>query len=228
MRAGANDVPAAVIFDCDGTLVDSERLAQRSWIRLLSGYGYELTSADVDALFGRPYPAIYDYLAARAGVPSRVALWDDFLAIMSDLMSRELVVFDDAVRTVRELADAGIPLAVASSSPRDHLARTLSLSQFTDLFAVIVAGDEIERGKPAPDIFLAAAEALAVPIDRCVVVEDSPAGVGAGIAAGAGVVAVARQPEHRAVLADAHVLVDVLDVGAIRQAASGPLQGAIR
>ena len=213
-------LPDAVIFDCDGTLVDSERLAQRSWTEVLRRYGYELTAEDTAALFGRPYPSIYDYLAERVTIlPGRSALWDEFARIMFELVSTELETFPDAAATVRALAAQGVPLAVASSSPRDRLDHTLAASGLADLFGVVIAGDEIEHGKPEPDIFLAAAAGLGVRPGSCVVVEDSPPGVAAACAAGARVVGVVRHADHRDALADAYLLVDVLSLDAIRAAA---------
>jgi HAD superfamily hydrolase (TIGR01509 family) len=116
------------------------------------------------------------------------------------LIDTELPVFEDAVGTARELKRRGMPIAIASSSPRARVDRTLAAAGITDLFDVTVAGDEVERGKPAPDLFLAAAEKLAVPPERCVAVEDSPVGVESALDAGMTVVAVARSPEHRAQL----------------------------
>ena len=86
--------------------------------------------------------------------------------------------------TVHELHQKGIPLAVASSSRRERLDRTLARAQLDTIFAVSVAGDEIARGKPAPDIFLLAAERLGAPPSSCLVLEDSAPGVRAALAAG--------------------------------------------
>ena len=220
-------LPAAVIFDCDGTLVDSERLAKRAWNRLLHGYDYELTDDDVMAMFGTPYPVIHAYLAARADVPAREALWDEFAALMFTSVAAELEVFPDAAATARALADAGVPMAVASSSPRDRLDHTLAVSGLGDLFAVVVAGDEIEHGKPAPDIFLSAAARLDVEPTACVIVEDSPTGVRAALASGAGVIAVARHAAHHRLLQDAHVVLDALDIDAIRRVAGSTSEASL-
>lgn len=220
-------LPAAVIFDCDGTLVDSERLAQRSWTRLLLGYGYELTDDDVAAMFGSPYPVIHTYLAARVDVPAREVLWDGFAELMFTSVAAELEVYLDAATTARALADAGVPMAVASSSPRDRLDHTLAVSGLRDLFAVVVAGDEIEHGKPAPDIFLSAAERLDVEPTECVIVEDSPTGVRAALASGARVIAVARHAAHHRRLQDAHVVLDALDIDAIRRVAGSRIDASL-
>ena len=101
-------------------------------------------------------------------------------------------------------------VAVASSSPRARLDRTLRRAGLTDAFAVSVAGDEIANGKPAPDMFLAAAERLGVAPGDCVVIEDSPPGVAAGVAAGMRTLAIVRTPGAAAELAEADRVVDRL------------------
>jgi HAD superfamily hydrolase (TIGR01509 family) len=190
--------PAAVIFDCDGTLVDSEPLSYRAWERELAQHGYALTSEDIARTRGYGFPDTHRYFAQRIeGFPDRDTFWRRFSGSLFALIDTELPVFDDAVGTARELKARAMPVAIASSSPRARVDRTLAAAGIADLFDVTVAGDEVERGKPAPDLFLAAAERLGVPAERCVAVEDSPVGVESALAAGMTVVAVARSPEHR-------------------------------
>jgi HAD superfamily hydrolase (TIGR01509 family) len=190
--------PAAVIFDCDGTLVDSEPLSYRTWERELTRYGYALTTEDIAQTRGFGFPETHRYFAQRiAGFPDREEFWPRFSGSLFALIDTEMPVFEDAIGTARELRARGLPIAIASSSPRERVDRTLGAAGLADLFDVTVAGDEVERGKPAPDLFLAAAEKLGVPPERCVAVEDSPIGVESALAAGMTVVAVARLPEHR-------------------------------
>ena len=209
---------AAVVFDCDGTLVDSEPLAWRSWERLLSGHGYTLTRGDIELTRGRGYPEIYGYFAERVpGLPDGAAVWAGFSGELFELLESELTPFEDAIGTARELHARGVPIAIASSSPRARLDATLAAAGLTELFDITVAGDEVGRGKPAPDLFLAAARRLDVPPERCVAVEDSPPGVASALAAGMTVVAVARAPEHRADLRP--YLVEHLSAAAVVEAA---------
>jgi HAD superfamily hydrolase (TIGR01549 family) len=203
----------AVIFDCDGTLVDSEPLAKAAWGRVLPRYGLEPTRDDWEAMFGRPYDAIYPYLAERASLPPPDALWDEFVEVLFASIDIDLVTFDDAAEAVRELHRRGIPLGVASSSPRDRLDRTLQRCGLVDYFDVTVAGDEIDNGKPAPDMFLEAARRLGVDPLECVVVEDSPTGVAAAVAANMTVVGVLRGDVLT--LGDAHSVVERLDAATI-------------
>ena len=203
----------AVIFDCDGTLVDSEPLARSAWERSLARYGYELTDGEIEACVGWPYERTHAYMAQRAALPDAAAFWPEFSGELFALIDSELVVFEDAVAALADLRERGVPVAVASSSPRERLGRTLWRVGLE--FAVTVAGDEVAHGKPAPDMFLTAAERLGVEPAECVVVEDSPPGVEAGLAAGMGVLAVAREPGAEVGLAGAHGVVRVLGAEAI-------------
>jgi HAD superfamily hydrolase (TIGR01509 family) len=209
----------AVIFDCDGTLVDSEPLARTAWERALAPYGYALTDADAESSIGLPYPRVHAYFAARAALPDADAFWGEFTGELFGLIDADLVVFDDAVAAARSLRSRGVPVAVASSSPRDRLSRTLERAGLLDSFDVVVSGDEVEHGKPAPDMFLLAASRLGVEASACVVIEDSPPGVQAGLAAGMFTLAVCRVPGTEASLAAADRVVDTVTADAILEAA---------
>jgi HAD superfamily hydrolase (TIGR01509 family) len=186
-----------VIFDCDGTLVDSEPLAGEAWRRTLDPYGYVITAEDEANVVGRPYAFTHAYLAERvAGLPDVAATWEQMRDVLFELIDTRLQPFTDAVKCVADLQVRGVAIAVASSSVRERLDRTLARAGLH--FEVSVAGDEVVHGKPAPDLFLVAAERLGVDPARCVVVEDSPPGVAAGRAAGMRTLAVCRTPgtEH--------------------------------
>ena len=129
------------------------------------------------------------------------------------LLDTQLTPFDDALEALAELRAREIPVAVASSSPRERLDRTLARVNLA--FGVSVAGDEIEHGKPAPDMFLEAARRLGVPPERCVAVEDSPPGVQAGVAAGMPTLGVCRVPGTEHTLAAADRVVDRVSAAAI-------------
>jgi HAD superfamily hydrolase (TIGR01509 family) len=197
-----------VIFDCDGTLVDSEPLSGEAWKRTLAPYGYAVTDADLEACVGVPYARTHAYLAERVEIPSAEALWPTVRDELFTLFDERLEPFPDAVQTLADLRAHGIPVAVASSSVRERLDRTLDTTGYR--FEVSVAGDEVEHGKPAPDMFLLAAERLGVDPQRCVVVEDSAPGVAAGHAAGMPTLAVCRVPGTEANLALADRIVNIL------------------
>jgi HAD superfamily hydrolase (TIGR01509 family) len=211
---------AAAIFDCDGTLVDSEPLARIAWARSLAPHGYEIDDAEYAGLIGLPYARVHAFFAERVpGLEPLDLFWERYSARLFDLIDSELLPFDDALETVRGLAERGLAVAVASSSPRARLDRTLARAGLADAFAVTVAGDEVARGKPAPDMFLAAAERLGVAPGRCAVIEDSAPGVAAGLAAGMTTVGVARDGAALEALRGAHVVVERLSAAAVLAAA---------
>jgi len=208
--------PSAVIFDCDGTLVDSEPLSRRAWEATLAPHGYAVTDADLAALIGLPYATVHAYFAERVpGLPGIDAVSAAFSGAFFTLIDAELEPFEDALALVAALADAGLPVAVASSSRRERLDRTLAIAGLTRAFPVSIAGDEVVRGKPAPDMFLEAARRLACPPERCAVIEDSSPGVAAAVEAGMVCVAIARAPGDEAALSGAHRVLERLTAEAV-------------
>jgi HAD superfamily hydrolase (TIGR01509 family) len=207
---------AAVIFDCDGTLVDSEPLARAAWERLLAPHGYSIGDEEYAGLIGRPYLHTHAFFARRiAGLPEPDAFWQAYSGTLFELIDSALEPFGDALDTLAELRAAGLAVAVASSSPRMRLDRTLRSAGLSEAFEVTVAGDEIAHGKPAPDMFLAAAGRLGIEPVRCAAIEDSEPGVAAALAAGMRTVGVARSPGDVARLAGAHVVVERLSAAAV-------------
>jgi HAD superfamily hydrolase (TIGR01509 family) len=158
-------------------------------------------------------------MAKRARLPELEVFWREYAGELLPLLDTELEPFADAVATARELHDQGIPLAVASSSRRERLDRTLTRANLDTLFAVSVAGDEIARGKPEPDMFLEAARRLGATPQDCVVIEDSAPGVAAGLAAGMVTVGVLRDGVSPDALAGAHRVVRTLTPEAVLSSA---------
>jgi HAD superfamily hydrolase (TIGR01509 family) len=207
---------AAVIFDCDGTLVDSEPLAREAWDVTLASHGYTPSDAEMEGLIGLSFPRVHAHFAERVGgLPEADAFWPILSGELFALIDARLQVFSDAFETLGALRAQGLALAVASSSARERLEHTLGRAGLLDAFDVSVAGDEVARGKPAPDMFLEAARRLGIEPERCAVVEDSAPGVAAGLAAGMFTVAVARAPGHAALLGDAHRVLDRLTAAAV-------------
>ena len=189
---GRGSALTGVIFDCDGTLVDSEPLSGETWRRVTQPFGYEITDEDLAEVVGFPYVRTHAFFASRVALPAPEALLPELNRVLFALIDERLEVFADAVTAVEELRAQGVRIAVASSSVRERLDRTLAHAGLA--FEVTIAGDEVEHGKPAPDMFLLAAQRLELPPEACVVVEDSPPGVAAGLAAGMPTLGVRRVP----------------------------------
>jgi beta-phosphoglucomutase-like phosphatase (HAD superfamily) len=182
----------AVVFDCDGVLVDSEPLADEIWSRVLAGFGHETTADDAEDILGTSEATTYEYYAARVDLPP----FDDFMAeidaIRIPVYAERLVAFDDAVATVRSLAAQGTTMAVASSSRRHALDGKLALTGLNRYFDVMVGGDEVEHGKPAPDVYVEAARRLGIPPADCIAIEDADLGAESAAAAGMRAVMIRR------------------------------------
>jgi HAD superfamily hydrolase (TIGR01509 family) len=200
----------AVVFDCDGVLVDSEPLSDASWAEALADHGYEMTHEDVVAVRGTTETDCYRYFAERVELPEEGQMQREVDA-RKLAGYRDLAPFPDAAAAVPELALHGIPLAVASSSRGRHLRHKLDVVGLGRYFDVMVGGDEVPSGKPAPDVYLAAARSLGVDPGDCLAVEDSLNGADAAVAAGMRVVCVARYGS----VVGTHPTVDALDADLI-------------
>lgn len=196
-----------IIFDCDGVLVDSEDLAWSAWREALAPYGVEISDQEVADLSGRTEKDAFGHFAAGAELPPYEEFWPTLAERVRSLFEQYLEAFEDAADTLEWLREQGRMIAVASSSPRDRLNLSLRSTGLAQFFEVVVAGDEVERGKPAPDLYLAAAAGLGVDPSTCLAVEDAPAGIAAGKAAGMRVIAVLRGGYEAAELAQADVIV---------------------
>ncbi len=201
------DAPAweAVVFDCDGTLLDSEPLAGYCEALLLAEHGYEMTDDDHVACTGYGQTATYEYFAARVSLPPERVFWDAFDTLFSTHSGERLHAFPDALKAVALLAGQGTPVAVASSTPRKRLDKQLAHGGLIDCFDAVVAGDEVAVPKPAPDPYLTAARLLGVEPDRCLAVEDSRPGIESARAAGMRVVMIDRKAGAGSCPADVRV-----------------------
>lgn len=201
----------AVIFDCDGVLVDSEPLSERAWAAVLARFGYEATEGDFLATRGTTTGDTSAYFRRLVAVPPDVDLVAETNDVLRRYFADELEAFPDAVETVRALAAEGVPLAVASSSLRANLDMKLAKFDLMRYFDATVAGDEVARGKPAPDLFVTAAEMLGVAPERCLAFDDTEVGSDAAVSAGMKTMLVARNGEVSA----RHPAIAVLDADLI-------------
>jgi len=175
-----------VIFDCDGVLVDSERLAVRVETEILASLGWSLSEAEVvDRFVGRSAAYMHQEVERHLG---RGIDWEEvFERRYEEVFSRELVPVPGVVEALGRLS---MPTCVGSSGTHEKLRFSLGVTGLRDRFAGrIFSTSDVPNGKPAPDLFLYAAEQMGVAPAACAVVEDSPVGVEAGIAAGMAVFA---------------------------------------
>lgn len=197
--------PELVVFDCDGVLVDSERLSVAVDARVLTELGWPISAAEVVGRWmGRSSAYQLTEVADRLGA--------EVAARYDELSTREVhAAFETDLRAVPgvvdvldHLAATGIPTCVASSGTHERIRRTLGITGLATRFdGRIFSATEVARGKPAPDLFLHAAAAMGVVPQRCVVVEDSVYGVRAAVGAGMDVLGFAGGLTHQAELAAA-------------------------
>ncbi len=185
----------AVVLDMDGLMVDTEGMSKVAWQKTLAEWGFSITERQYLELIGLtvadvghvmrnwygadiPYDTIYtrklalvDEIIATQGIPKKTGL-DEFLAAVDSL---------------------GLRKAVATSTARERAIYKLKISGVPGSFEVVAGGDEVARGKPAPDLFLLAAQRLGIPPLECLAFEDSDAGVLAARAAGMRVVVIPDQ-----------------------------------
>jgi HAD superfamily hydrolase (TIGR01509 family) len=179
----------AVIFDCDGVLADSEWASARAWQLALAGLGHQLSGAEFGGFIGTTDWDLAKTFGERLGVDPHHVL-AAAIEQLREILAGGLEAFADAVALMNRLD--GTAMAVASNSDRWRLEAVMDAAGLADRFVVSVAADEVPRPKPAPDVYLRAAELLDVLPADCLVVEDSPTGITAALAAGMRVVAVDR------------------------------------
>lgn len=201
-------LPEAVIFDMDGLLVDTETCDYQAWRELHEAHGVELTLEEYAfnaGLYGT-WERMYEALAPKAGVSA------------SDLHARREPRFRELVEACLEpspelvqfldlLREAEIRRGVASSSDSDWVEYLLQGLGIRDEFSVIVTGHDVEHRKPAPDLYLLAAERLQVDPRRCVALEDSTHGLQAARAAGMQAIAIPNSVSSYQDLSHAHMRV---------------------
>jgi HAD superfamily hydrolase (TIGR01509 family) len=203
----------AVVFDLDGVLLQSEEVWDSVRERYVLDRGGRYDDEVQRAMMGMSAPEWSRYLHEEAGVPAEPdAINRDVVERMLEAYRRELPLLPGAVEAVRRAADA-FPLALASSSNREVFTAVLDLAGLTGCFRATVSSEEVERGKPAPDVYLEAARRLETEPERCAAVEDSHAGIRSAKSAGMRVVAIpnAGYPPDEEALELADVVVGSLD-----------------
>jgi HAD superfamily hydrolase (TIGR01509 family) len=182
-------VPAAIIFDLDGVLLDSEQRWNEAKEALVREAGGTWLEKAPEVMMGMSSPEWSAYLRDDLGVQRDLdAINDDVVRRMHKSYEDGLPLLPGALETVRALA-ARWPLGLASSSNREIIDVFLERSGVGDLFGATVSSEQVERGKPAPDVYVETARRLGVDPRACVAIEDSANGLRAAHAAGMPVVA---------------------------------------
>jgi HAD superfamily hydrolase (TIGR01509 family) len=185
----------AVIFDLDGVLADSEPWWNEIDAKLLSEYGVIYRGEYHRDVLGVSYRLAVEFYKKAFGLSASVEkLMRRRGEIATEFFANRVGLFPSTKTTLERLREMKMRLAVATSSVSASARPFLDRHELTPFFDVIVAGDEIERGKPDPDIYLRAAKKLGIGADACLVIEDALSGIAAGKAAGMRVAAI---PDRR-------------------------------
>jgi HAD superfamily hydrolase (TIGR01509 family) len=193
----------AVIFDLDGVIVDSEPYSMQALIDVLRQYGIEPTEDDLRRSYGRRVRDDFVDYFARYGVTADV---DSAIAHKHaryyHLAAGHLQPFPGVMALLKRLRDYGCRLALASSGDRVKVAFGMQALQLNSIFELVITGDDVSHSKPAPEIYLTAAQRIGVSPAECIAIEDAPAGVEAVKRAGMRCIAVTnsvlREQLHQA------------------------------
>jgi HAD superfamily hydrolase (TIGR01509 family) len=201
---------SAIVLDLDGVIVDTEEVWNRERRRYVADHGGTWTDAATRTMQGMSSAEWSAYLAEELGAdgePPQIS--KDVAAMVVAEVERELPLLPGAIRAVNALAHAYV-LGLASSANREVIDAVLDGAAITERFATTISSEEVERGKPAPDVYLEAARRLGVDPANCAAVEDSSNGLRSAHAAGMLVIATPNHtfPPAPDALALARVVVD--------------------
>ena len=181
---------SAILFDMDGTLIDSEPLWLKAEIEVMAEVGCHWDEQDQINCLGGPAERTERYMQERS---QNIKPYGYFINRLHEVMrariTNELDLIPNALSLLKECKDAGIKTALVTASSRDLM--TIVLERFPiGTFDVVVSGDDVEKSKPDPAPYLLAAKQLSVDISKCLVLEDSLTGVQSGLSSGAKVIGI--------------------------------------
>jgi beta-phosphoglucomutase len=181
----------AVIWDLDGVIIDSAEEHRQAWQRLAQEEGIQLSDADFWATFGKRNDDIIPVIWGPQPLERVQALANRKEAYFRELIRKTAAPLPGSIELLRGLHEAGFLQALASSAPIENIQLISEVLGLRQYLTVLVSGETVARGKPAPDIFLKAAKELGIDPGQCLVIEDAVAGVQAAHAAGMRCIAVA-------------------------------------
>ena len=188
----------AVLWDMDGTLIDSEEFHWISWRNTLADEGITITHEQFLSSFGQRNDSILPQWLGTAATPERI----EKIAKAKEELYRHLIIrngispLPGVADWVDRLHKQGWLQAIASAAPRANVEAVLQALSATHIFQAIVSAEDVHRGKPDPEVYLMAGSRVGVPPERCVVVEDAAAGIEGARRAGMRSIGVSRNGHH--------------------------------
>ena len=176
----------AVIFDMDGVIIDSEPIHFEVDMQTMRDLGFDISSKELEKYVGTTNEHMFTDLKSKYNIKQSI---EEIINYKVELTKRKVIQSDlEPIEGIKELLvhlkNKNIPTAIASSSPRSFIDVVVSKFNLQDYFNFIVSGEEVNNGKPDPDVYIEAAKKLGFPPEDCIVVEDSRNGVLAAKAAG--------------------------------------------
>jgi HAD superfamily hydrolase (TIGR01509 family) len=174
-----------VIFDLDGVMLDSEAFSIQVWQDILGRFGAHLDRKDYEAMIGMAVLPSAELVIRKTGVPLGAEEimemhWDEIMQIIIAKGTPE----PGLMRLLETFSGLSLPMAVASNSPSSYVETVLNALGVRQQFQTVICADQIRHGKPDPEIYLKAAEAIGIAPENCLAIEDSPIGLQAALAAG--------------------------------------------
>jgi len=177
--------PAAVIFDMDGVIIDSQAAANRALVEAAARHGVRLAVSELEDLVGASEQQFWQYVKERYRLPEAIAYYAASYDENSEIAGYDETLLSPGLDALfGDLRAAGIHLALATSGSRKRMNAVIDLFGLAQWLDVALCREDAAHEKPAPDLFLAAADALSVSPDACLVLEDSSPGIAAARAAG--------------------------------------------
>ncbi|GAA0076335.1 HAD family phosphatase [Clostridium sp. CTA-5] len=169
----------AVLFDMDGVIFDTERIYLEIWTSVFNKYGYKMTKDVYVTVMGRGREnVIKTFIDIYGNDLPIMKMYDEKDELLLQIIDAgEVPIKPGAIEIIKSLKENGYKVALATSAKRNRLDKQLKIGDIKDIFDAIVCGDDVTNAKPDPEIFLDAAQKLSVSPKKCIVIEDSPAGI---------------------------------------------------
>tara|TARA_B100001123_G_C15280399_1_gene1013798 strand:+ start:1064 stop:1714 length:651 start_codon:yes stop_codon:yes gene_type:complete len=201
----------AVVWDCDGTLLDTEALFAKAWQLVMKDYDVEISNERMITYTGMDDKIVHAELSREANLPNFETTMDMLHNAIDEKLSDKDLVFEDVPKCLEYLLKNNIKQGCASASPEKRLIEKLTKSDLIGYFESIYGGDMVENNKPSPEIYLATFKDLDVIPEEVLVIEDSPYGIESGKRSGAQVLAIDRGMFSEQQLSSADYKLDSLD-----------------
>ena len=174
----------AILWDMDGTLIDSEPAHEQAFHDSLTSLGASVPAGAHDEMLGSSFVEVHQKVVELTGLDLTLAEWRRVKWQHYQECSKSITPLKNSKAILDVFTAKAIPMALVSNSSRDEVNLNLEVTKLADYFQLTVSRDDVDNGKPAPDCYLAAAKALSLPANECLVIEDSVTGAKAGLAAG--------------------------------------------